>query len=68
LKAGECACHNKGKLMLKNHIYRFVADQLSVDDLERDRKSEINVERFIGNTHRPAAELDRCSIGVLRIW
>src|SRR5215831_3703702 len=45
---------------------RFVTDQLSVDDLERDRISKINIERFIGDTHRPATELHRSSVFALK--
>ena len=43
----------------KTQASRFITETLFTDDLQRHRASEIDVERFVSDSHRTATQLDR---------
>src|SRR6516162_3497833 len=53
------------RLAQKAKLRRFFAEISLVDDFQRHRAVQIDVERFVSDPHRTAAQLDRFSIFTL---
>ena len=51
-------------LSYKSSARRFIANESSVDDLQRYGTSKIDVDRLVSNAHRATTELERFSIVV----
>src|SRR6516225_4553987 len=46
----------------KSKPRRFITEILFANDLQRNRASEIDVERFVSEPHSPATQLDRLPV------
>src|SRR4029077_1169225 len=59
--AGRCA-----RLAQKTKAHRLVVKIASANDLQGNGAAQIDVERFVSDTHRSATQLDRCPVRALR--